>query len=83
MVPSSPRTVERSSWRIAAALADARSTLHLTPAEKVLEEWRRRAVLQSDPDAFRRSVRRAAKFFTGDPAPEDEPYEITRARAGM
>ena len=53
------------------------------PAETVLEEWRRRAVLQSDPEAFRRSVRRAAEFFTGEPTPQDEPFETTRDRAGM
>lgn len=66
-----------------AALDRARSMLELAPVLEVLEEWRRRAVLQSDPDAFRRSVRRAAEFFTGEPVPQDEPFETTRARAGM
>ena len=66
-----------------AALEKARSTLHLAPVNDVLEEWRRRAVLQSDPDAFRRAVRRAAELITGEPVPNDEPFEITRAHAGM
>jgi hypothetical protein len=66
-----------------AALDHARSTLHLAPVHDLLEEWRRRAVLQSDPAAFHRSVRRAAEFFTGRPVPDDEPFEVTRAHAGL
>ncbi|PVZ11029.1 DUF6247 family protein [Actinomycetospora cinnamomea] len=66
-----------------AALDRARSMLHLAPVHELLEEWRRRAILQSDPAAFRRSVRRAAEFFSGEPVPDDEPFEVTRARAGM
>jgi hypothetical protein len=66
-----------------AALERARSTLHLDPVHDVLEEWRGRAVLQSDPAAFRRAVHRAAQFFTGHPVPDDEPFEVTRAHAGL
>ena len=66
-----------------AALEGARSTLHLAPVHELLEEWRCRAVLQADPEAFRRSVRRAAEFFTGEAVPDDEPFAVTRAHAGM
>ena len=66
-----------------AALERARSTLHLDPVHDVLEEWRRRAVLQSDPETFRRSVRRAAELVTGQPVPDDEPFEVTREHARM
>lgn len=66
-----------------AALDEARRTYELAPVHAVLEEWRRRAILQSDPEAFRRSVRRAAEFFTGEPVPDDEPFEVTRTHAGL
>lgn len=66
-----------------AALDEARRTYELGPVHDVVEEWRRRAILQSDPEAFRQSVRRAAEFFTGTPVPDDEPFEITRAHAGL
>jgi hypothetical protein len=66
-----------------AALDEARRTYELSGVHTVLEEWRRRAILQSDPEAFRRSVRRAAEFFTGAPVPDDEPFEVTRAHAGL
>ncbi|MDQ1530357.1 MAG: hypothetical protein QOE37_462 [Microbacteriaceae bacterium] len=67
----------------ASALDQARRTYEVTPILETIEEWRRRAVLQSDPEAFRRSVRRAAEFFTGEAVPEDEPLAVTRAKAGM
>ena len=67
----------------AAALDEARRSYELTPVLETVEEWRRRAVLQSDPEAFRRSVRRAAEFFTGEAVPEDEPFAVTRAKAGL
>lgn len=67
----------------AEALDEARRTYQLTPVLEAVEEWRRRAILQSDPEAFRRSVRRAAEFFTGQSVPEGEPFATTRAKAGM
>ena len=66
-----------------AALDEARGSNELAPLQDMLKEWRRRAVLQSDPEAFRRSVRRAAEYFTGTPVPDDEPFEVTRAHAGL
>lgn len=66
-----------------AALDEARRSYELAPVHEALEEWRRRAILQSDPEAFRRSVRRAAESATGEPVPDDEPFEVTRANAGM
>lgn len=66
----------------AEALDEARLTYQLTPVLGPVEERWRRAILQSDPVAFRRSVRRAAEFFT-EPVPEDEPFAVTRATAGM
>ena len=67
----------------ASALDEARRTYELAPVLETIEEWRRRAILQSDPEAFRRAVRRAAEYFTGEPVPEDEPFAITRVKAGM
>jgi hypothetical protein len=66
-----------------AALDEARRTYELAPVHTTLEEWRRRAILQSDPEAFRRAVRRAAEFYTGKAVPDDEPFDVTRAHAGL
>jgi hypothetical protein len=65
------------------ALTTARESLDLTDLFKMLEQWRRLALLQSDPTRFRRVARRAAELLTGEPSPEDEPLAITRAKAGM
>jgi hypothetical protein len=65
------------------ALAQARVSFDLTELFKRLEHWRRVALLQSNPADYRRMVRRAAETLTGQPVPEDEPLEVTRARAGM
>jgi Family of unknown function (DUF6247) len=65
------------------ALADARGSLELAELFKTLEQWRRIALLQSDREGFRRLVRRAAETLTGTEIPEDEPLEVTRAKAGL
>ncbi len=67
----------------AQALVEARQSLDLTELFKVLEQWRRTAVLQSDRSAFRHAVRRAAELLTGEAVPEDEPLSVTRVKAGM
>lgn len=78
-----PEDRELFDHAYADALDQARQTYELTPVLETIEEWRRRAMLQSDPEAFRRSVCRAAEYFTGEPVPEDEPFAITRAKAGL
>jgi hypothetical protein len=65
------------------ALEEARRTLELEPVEYVVEQWRRVALLQADPERFHRTVRRAAEVLTGQPTPEDEPFDVTRSKAGM
>ncbi len=65
------------------ALAESRESLDLAGLFKMLEHWRRVAVLQSDPEGYRRVVRRAAEALTGEEIPADEPLEVTRAKAGM
>jgi hypothetical protein len=65
------------------ALVDARENLDLTELFKTLERWRRTALIQQDPQEFRRVVRRAAELLTGEPIPADEPLSVTRAKAGM
>jgi hypothetical protein len=67
----------------AAALEIARERLELIELFDVLEQWRRVAVLQSDRESFRAVARRAAELVTGEPVPDDEPLEITRAKAGL
>lgn len=49
----------------------------------MLDQWRRIAILQSDPDRFRRVARRAAEANVGRPSLEDEPLSVTRTRAGI
>jgi hypothetical protein len=65
------------------ALADAKKSMDLTGLFETLEQWRCAAVLQSDPAKFRHAVRRAAELLTGQPVPEDEPFSVTRRKAGM
>lgn len=65
------------------ALATAREQLDLTELLRCLEHWRRRALLQRDPEDFEALVRRASERFTGQPAPVDEPLAVTRRRVGM
>ena len=65
------------------ALAVTRESLDLSELFRVLEFWRRLALLQRDRDGYRALVRRAAELLTGEPVAEDEPLAITRARAGM
>ncbi|MCD2186630.1 DUF6247 family protein [Actinomycetospora soli] len=65
------------------ALERARRDYDLAALHDTLENWRRQAIAQSDPEAFRLMVRRAAAFFSGEPVPSDEPFAVTRAKAGM
>ncbi len=67
----------------AAALGQARESLDLTGLFLMLERWRGRAVLQQDPQAFRRVARRAAEKLTGQASPDDESLAVTRAKARM
>jgi hypothetical protein len=68
---------------LAAALEGVRRSLDLTGLFTMLERWRRLALAQSDPVAFRRTARRAAELLTGEPVPTDEPVAVTRSRTGM
>jgi len=65
------------------ALAEARASQDLTELFTVLEEWRRIAVIQSDPARFHQAARRVAGLLTGQSVPDDEPLAVTRAKAGM
>lgn len=78
-----PEDAERFLAAYQAALVDARDALDLTPVFEVVEHWRQIAALQSDPVAFRRSVRAVAELTTGEASPEDEPLDVSRAKAGM
>ncbi|HEY2193802.1 MAG TPA: DUF6247 family protein [Actinomycetospora sp.] len=66
-----------------AALDHARGTLDLAPVLDLVERYRAIAIAQSDPEAFRRGVRRWAEIVTGEPVPDDEPFEVTRTKAGI
>jgi flavin-binding protein dodecin len=78
-----PEDRERFDAAYEEALAQARESLDLTELFKRLEHWRRVALLQSNPTDYRRVVRRTAEVLTGQPVPDDEPLEVTRARAGL
>ena len=65
------------------AIDAARSTYDLDPVYEVVEQWRRIAVLQTDPAAFRRTMRVAAEMATGEPSSEDEPWETALSKAGL
>jgi hypothetical protein len=68
---------------LAATLEATKCSLDLTGLFTMLEQWRRIAALQSDPERFARVVRRAAEELTGQSSPPDEPLAVTRAKAGM
>jgi hypothetical protein len=68
---------------LAAALEATKYSLDLTELFTMLEQWRRIAALQSDPQRFARVVRRAAEQLTGQACPPDEPLAVTRDKAGM
>jgi len=65
------------------ALADARQSLDLAELFETLEQWRRIAVLHSDPKNFHHVARRTAELLTGQPVPDDEPLAVTRTKAGL
>lgn len=65
------------------AMATARDSLDLENLFKVLEHWRRVALLQSNPANYRLVARRAAELLTDETSPDDEPLTVTRAKAGM
>jgi hypothetical protein len=78
-----PADRERFDAAYAEALAQARESLDLTELFRCLEHWRGVALLQSYPADYWQVVRRVAEALTGRPAPDDEPLEVTRARAGL
>jgi hypothetical protein len=65
------------------ALDDARASLDLSGVFDVVERWRRIAILQTDPDAYRRTMRLASELATGKPSPDDEPLDVTTTKAGL
>ncbi|MDN5914822.1 MAG: DUF6247 family protein [Pseudonocardia sp.] len=74
---------ERFVAEYRSAMDVARVALELGAVLDVIERWRRIAVLQTDPAAYRRTMRRAAGLATGESSPEDEPLEVTSAKAGL
>lgn len=66
--------------RFDAALAHAR-TIGDDNLWDCIERWRGIAVLQADRNKFRCLAREFAEHATGHPSPEDEPLEVTRAKA--
>lgn len=67
--------------RFDAALARARANRDEDQVWTCVERWRGIAVLQADRQKFRRLARQIAERTTGTPSPEDEPLEVTRAKA--
>ena len=78
-----PHAAQRFVAEYHAALDDARTSLELAGVLEVIEHWRRIAILQTDPEAYQRTLRHAAEIATGEPSPEDEPLEVTSAKAGL
>ena len=78
-----PHDAERFIAEYREALDDARTSLQLEVVLEVVEHWRGIAILQTDPAAYRRTVRHAAQIATGEPSPQDEPLEVTSTKAGL
>ncbi|MDL5160591.1 DUF6247 family protein [Actinomycetospora termitidis] len=67
--------------RFDAALSDARAGGGEDRIWNCVERWRGIAVLQADRRRFRRLARQIAERTTGVASPDDEPLEVTRAKA--
>jgi hypothetical protein len=67
--------------RFDAALTRARESCDEDQLWTCVERWRGMAVLQADRQKFRRLARQIAERTTGTPSPENEPLEVTRAKA--
>ena len=78
-----PRDGQRFVTEYEAALDEARQSLDLGTVLEVVERWRQIAVLQTDPGAYRRTMRLAAELATGETSPEGEPLDVTSAKAEM
>lgn len=78
-----PHDAERFLGEYRQALDEARTSMELEGVLDVVERWRQIAILQTDPQAYRRTVRRAAEIATGEPSPDDEALSITSAKAGF
>ena len=63
------------------ALAQAHAAADSGRLWNCVEHWRGIAVLQADRQEFRRLARQVAERVTGRPSPDDEPLEVTRAKA--
>lgn len=68
---------------LAAALDEVKTSRDLTGLFRMLDQWRRIAILQSDPERFQRVARRAADANIGRSSRQDEPLAVTRAKAGL
>lgn len=78
-----PHDADRFVTEYENALDYARTSLDLTDVHEVVERWRAIAILQTDPEAYRRTIRRAAELATGQPSPDDEPLDVTTTKAGL
>jgi hypothetical protein len=78
-----PEDAQRFLHEYQRAIDEARVSLDLTTVHEVTERWRRIAILQTDAEGYRRTVRRAAELATGSPSPDDEPLEVTKRKAGL
>jgi uncharacterized protein DUF6247 len=67
--------------RFDAALALAQASGDEDQLWTCVERWRGIAVLQADRQRFQRLARQIAERTTGEPSPDDEPLEVTRAKA--
>jgi Family of unknown function (DUF6247) len=64
-----------TEYEIALALDDARASLDLGGVFDVVERWRRIAILQTDPGAYRRTMRLAAERVDADVVEDQERRE--------
>jgi Family of unknown function (DUF6247) len=68
---------------LSAATDRFRESLDFSELFAVLDQWRKIAVLQSDPERFTRIARRAAELNTGRPPAPDASVAELRAQAGV
>lgn len=68
---------------LAAATERFRASLDFSELFTLLDQWRKIAVLQSDPERFARIARKAAELNTGRPPAADADTDELRSQSGI
>ncbi|MBA3741338.1 MAG: hypothetical protein H0X00_00040 [Sporichthya sp.] len=77
MLPEEHEEFDRDYRR---ALASAADSLDLAEVLRILEHWRLRVIISSDPEAYRLGLAHAVTLLSGEQAPVGEPLTSVKER---